>query len=108
MKSVKILGKCKILSFLWWSDHLVWFEGSLTLQNIASSEGDVSNILRELFVTRDKINTNFKCSDWWLKKILYIHIKYIYIYIYIHMYEYIYITSDQGITQAMQFAETSF
>ena len=106
MKSVKILGKCKILSFLWWSDHLVWFEGSLTLQNIASSEGDVSNILRELFVTRDKINTNFKCSDWWLKKILYIHIKYIYIYI--HMYEYIYITSDQGITQAMQFAETSF
>ena len=24
------------------------------------------------------------------------------------MYEYIYITSDQGITQAMQFAETSF
>ena len=34
-----------------------------TIQNIADSEGDISNILSGLFVVRDNINTNFKCGS---------------------------------------------
>ena len=39
-------------------------------------------------------------------KIKYIY--YIYIYIYIYIHKYVYIVCDHEITQAMQFAETSF